>query len=142
MTKEELAKLLDGREYRCEITKQEEAKAKAAGLVVVFGGSDDLMEFRGAIDDEVGACDGGEAFVDAKGLLPLRESIDNDTELKDFFAREPVARKIEALWCKEGEYSWTYKTEIPHATFDIGDTYDGETTPYCRGIVFALDDLK
>jgi hypothetical protein len=47
-----------------------------------------------------------------------------------------TARKIEAVWAEDG-YSWTYRTDIPHATFEI--TEDGE--PYCRGIVFALADL-
>jgi hypothetical protein len=58
-----LAALLTGREYRQEITRAEEADAKAAGLVVAFGASDDLLEFRGAIDDEVGCYDGPEAPI-------------------------------------------------------------------------------
>ena len=144
MTKEELAALINGREYRHELTAKEEKSAKDARLVVVFGASDDLMEFRGAIDDECGAYDGGAALVDNLGLLPERKQIDSDDDeaLKDYFARQPNARKIEALWCKEGEYSWTFKTDIPHATFEIGDSYGQETKPYCRGIVFSLDELK
>ena len=54
MTMETLAAILDGREIGSEITKAEADQAKAAGLVVVFGASDDLMEFRGAIYDEIG----------------------------------------------------------------------------------------
>lgn len=49
---------LEGREYRKEITKEEEEEAKAAGIVVAFGASDDLVELRGAINDEFGAYDG------------------------------------------------------------------------------------
>jgi hypothetical protein len=41
------------------------------------------------------------------------------------------------LWAEEGDYSWTYATEIPHATFEVIED-DG---PYCRGIVFALADV-
>lgn len=59
MTAAELAALLNGREYRKEMSRDEEQVAKAAGLVVVFGASDDLMELRGAISDEVGCYDGG-----------------------------------------------------------------------------------
>jgi hypothetical protein len=45
---------------------------------------------------------------------------------------EDGEKYIDAVWC-EGEYSWTYKTNIPHATFDIWE--DGEK--YCKGIVFV-----
>ena len=76
MTKEELAARLTGREYRDEITAAEEAEARAAGLVVVFGASDDLMEFEGAIRDEIGCYDGGTAMVDENGLLD-RDQIDD-----------------------------------------------------------------
>lgn len=33
---------------------------------------------------------------------------------------------------------WTYETDIPHETFVIYN--DGE--PYCRGIVFSVDDVR
>jgi hypothetical protein len=138
MTKEELAAQLSGIAYPCRIDKELIAQAKAAGLVIVYGASDDLMEFEGAIYDELGCYDGGTALVDAKGLLDRAQIDDDDDEaIADFAARKKTARKIEALWCKEDGYSWTYQTEIPHATFEVTD--DGE--PYCRGIVFALADL-
>lgn len=41
---------------------------------------------------------------------------------------------IDAIWCEDG-YSWTYHTNIPHATFNI---YEGSET-YCKGIVFEED---
>jgi hypothetical protein len=59
MTKEQLAALLNGREYGSEITREESAQAAKDGLVVLFGASDDLAEFRGAIHDEHGCWDGG-----------------------------------------------------------------------------------
>jgi hypothetical protein len=40
------------------------------------------------------------------------------------------------VWGKD-DTSWSYETDIPHATFDVLE--DGEV--YCRGIVFALADL-
>ena len=135
MTKEQLATLLNGREYRNEITELEEKQAKDDGLVVVFGASDDLMEFRGGINDEIGCYDGGIALIDEHGVLSDRESIDDDDELEEFFKRKPNTKKIEAVW--GGDISWAYKTSIPHATFDIME--DGEV--YCRGIVFGISDL-
>ena len=139
MNTKDLAKLLDGREMGSEINEAEEALAHGKGLVVVFGASDDLVEFRGAIEDEQGCYDGGTMLVDKKGLLPERDQIDDgdDDALKDYFKREPKAKKIEACWCAEDGYSWTYSTDIPHETFEIVE--GGE--PYCRGIVFSIKDL-
>jgi hypothetical protein len=137
MNAKELAAQLNGIQYPVRIPKTLTDAAKAAGLVIVYGASDDLMEFEGAIYDEVGCYDGGTAFVDAKGLLPDRDSIEEDDELKDYFARQPIARQIEALWCQEGEYSWAYETDIPHETFEV---IEGDEK-YCRGIVFALADV-
>jgi hypothetical protein len=134
-----LAALLTGREYRHEITRAEMADAKAAGLVVAFGASDDLLEFRGAIDDEVGCYDGGTAIVDRKGVLPDFDDIDRDDkdEMREYFKREGGGAKVDAKWEGEPGYSWIITTSIPHETFEIED--DGEK--YCRGIVFALADL-
>ncbi|PIG25825.1 hypothetical protein CLU93_5465 [Janthinobacterium sp. 35] len=136
LSKELLAGLLTGREYGKEIAKEEELQAKAAGLIVIFGASDDLMEFRGFVDDERGAPT--IALLDAKGLLPFREDIQHDDDaLKDYFTRAPQVRAVDALWAKEDGYSWTYRTDVPHATFEIVE--DGE--PYCRGIVIDVADL-
>lgn len=139
MTLAELARALNGIEYSATIHMRGSDlmnQAKASGLVVVYGASDDLMEFDGAFHDEIDCYNGGEAYVDAAGLLPDRESIEDDSELQNYFIRKPGAKMIEALWDQEG-YSWIYKTDIPHKTFDILE--DGEK--YCRGIVFALADL-
>lgn len=139
MNAKELAMLLTGREYGQEIDRTEEHQAKAAGLVVAFGASDDLLEFRGAIYDEVGCYGGGTATVDQKGLLPDFEDIDRDDkdEMRDYFKRENSGAVIRAAWEGEPGYSWVISTDVPHETFEIVE--DGE--PYCRGIVFALADL-
>jgi len=133
INKEQMAAKLNGREYRDEITKIEEKEAKENGLVIVFGASDDLIEFRGAIDDEQGAWKGGDFYIDNEGKLfdeDHKECCKYKTK-----ARE-TAHKITAIWDRDG-YSWIYETEIPHATFDILE--DGEK--YCRGIVFSLQDI-
>lgn len=136
LSKELLAGLLTGREYGKEMLKEEEMQAKAAGLIVIFGASDDLMEFRGFVYDERYAPT--VALIDAKGLLPFREDIEhNDEALKDYWSRTPRVRAVDAMWAKEEGYSWTYRTTIPHATFEIVE--DGE--PYCRGIVIDVADL-
>lgn len=132
MNAQTLAGLLNGREYCREITGELEAQAKQSGLVVVFGGSDDLVEFRGAIHDERGAP--GDLHLTRDGLL---ENECDDSECPYFEKLKAAATVIEAIWCEEPELSWSYKTTIPHATFNVME--DGET--YCRGIVFALSDV-
>jgi hypothetical protein len=138
MTSKDLAEMLDGIEYPVDVPEDVEKAAKHHGLVIIFGASDDLMEFRGAIDDEMGCYDGGVAHIDSEGLSPDFDSVDKDDKdaMREWFKREGKGRIIEALWCKEPNYSWTYKTDIPHATFEVVE--DGE--PYCRGIVFSLVD--
>lgn len=133
MTAQELAALLNGRAYGEEISDAEEKQAKDAGLVVVFGASDDLMEFRGAVSDEVGAYKGNDAFFTKAGLL---RSLCSDEECPYFAEKQDAATYIAAKW-HDGGIPWTYETEIPHATFDIME----DDEKYCRGIVFALADV-
>ena len=134
MTPQELAILLNGREYGREITDDEANTAYDAGLVVVFGYSDDNVEFRGAIDDEIGCYEGRDVFVTKTGVLENKCSNDfcpyHEKEKAD-------TATISAVWDHAG-YSWIYETDIPHATFDILE--DGEK--YCRGIVFSLNEVK
>ncbi|WNL63568.1 hypothetical protein ST4_010 [Aeromonas phage ST4] len=133
-----LAAQLNGSQYPLLVSNELAEQAKAAGLVIVYGASDDLMEFRGAVYDELYVNDGGTALVDAEGLLPANaDDLDTDEDRARYYYRKGKAKIIEALWAKEGDYSWTYRTAIPHETFEVVE--DGQ--PYCRGIVFALADL-
>lgn len=140
MTSEECAARLAGLDDCREIGTALEAEAKAAGLVIVLGSGDDLMQFRGAIHDDLETYDGRVAEIDAQGLFPAWAEIDTDHPegIRAWLAREAGDKAtISAVWCGEGGYLWSYRTDLPHATFDIME--EGE--PFCRGIVFALADL-
>lgn len=137
-TKEEhlkaFAKMIDGREHNYpQFTKEEIEAAKANGFVIVYGASDDLIEFEGAICDEGGCYEGGNIFFNRKGIL---------YEIGG--SREWEPNIIKAVWCggekdENGkEITWTYETVIPHETFMI---YKYEE-PYCRGIIFSIDDVR
>jgi Ribosomal protein L4 len=139
MTAKELAERLNKRQYRAEMTDAEKALAKENRLVVVFGASDDLMEFRGAIYDEVDCCEGGVAFIDRDKVYRKPRCCEVDAD------ECPLLREkldgltcIEAVWCGDTGASWSYKTLAPHETFEIME--DDEL--YCIGIVFSLDDLE
>ena len=75
MTQFEFAQKLHGRLRSREIFTNEEILARDNGLVVVMGASDDLMEFTGAISDEVSAWDGGLAWVLDNGTVIDNENI-------------------------------------------------------------------
>ena len=132
----ELAAMLDGRQYRQEIFSNEEQEAKESGLVVVFGCSDDLVELRGAIDDEVGAYEGTTIFVSKNGKL-LNEPDCINSECPYYKAAIDSAEKIHAEW-HNGNPCWTFKTSIPHETFSIFEDED----KFCEGIVFSIEDAK
>lgn len=130
----DFAKRIDGAEYKHEGDKALWAEMKDRGLVAVFGASDDLMEFRGAIHDEVGAYGGSTAFITPSGLVENKCSNDDCPYHKE---ERQSATKIKAIW-SDKEPCWSYETSIPHATFMVFE----EASEYCRGIVFALADAR
>ena len=141
ITKEQLAELLNGNEYGNEITHEQEQQAKESGLVVVFGYSDDNVEFRGAINDEIGCYEGGEIKFTKEG----KEIDEDDMEILEKYNVVPPLNSIEVIWDTyydrgEGDEpcSWKYQTGIPHETFRIME--DGSL--YCVGIVFSIEDLN
>jgi hypothetical protein len=122
-----------------EITREEEAAAHAARLVVVFGYSDDCVELRGAFHDEIGACGGRVAKLDEKGLLPTWDDGDKKTqeEAREFFRRESTPSKTLIVeWDKDG-YSWVCHIDAPFAAFDVME----DSEKFCRGLVFSLSDI-
>ena len=129
MTIKEFAQSISGKEYGYpQFTKEEIETAKENGFVIVYGESNDLMEFEGAICDEIGCYNGGKAWIKGKRV-----------------SYRPIcgAKVIKAFWlggktdANGREITWTYKIHIPHETFMIYE--DGE--PYCRGIVFRIEDV-
>jgi|JI10StandDraft_1071094.scaffolds.fasta_scaffold61813_2 hypothetical protein len=137
ITKEELAKRLNGREIGYEISKEEHQEAAQAGLVVVFGYSDDGCEFRGAIHDEVGAYDYTEIRFTKDGKF-YPDDMDKHAE---FMEKHGMLDAFNAKFCNmiAASYApWKYETDIPHTTFDVME--GGEV--FGHGIVFHMDDLK
>ena len=139
MTAKELAEMLSGREVGEEIVMGEERDIKDAGLVVVYGYSDDNVEFCGAINDEVGSYDGGTVYLTETGILesPSCECAE-DCNCPYFDAARKKAETIKAVWHDEGVPCWTFETDIPHETFNIYE--DGEL--FCVGIVFSMEHLR
>ena len=136
--RDEFAARLNGREYGAELTKAEEQEAKAARLLIVFGASDDLTEFRGIIHDEAGAYQGTEHKLILDGGALEIASDDGECERCARRLRKMPGVFINAEWSpKDAELSWRISTHIPHATFQIAE--EGE--PFCQGIVIDEADM-
>jgi len=129
MTPKEWAELLHKREYLSEITDEEAEQAKRDGVVILFGSSDDLLEMRGAVDDEVGAWNGTTVFFTKNGLV---ESRCNNERCPYHEEEKKTAAKVAV----DGP-PWVFATSIPHECFHILE--DGEV--YGNGIVFRLADV-
>lgn len=130
MTINEMAKRLHGREYGCEITQAEALQAKRSHLVVVFGYSDDNMELRGAIDDEIGCWGDTKVYVDGSKAYKMAAGECGSCRL--YQKHVAMLPWIQAL--RGNDCFWYYQTSLPHAEFDVFE--DGEL--YCRGIVCQL----
>ena len=148
MNREQFAEMLNGREYGSEITEAEEKLAKESGLLVCFGYSDDNLELRGIINDEVGAYDGGIALIVNKiskhgKFIDVIANSDME-ELMELIDGHQLDLKIpsvaiEAEWGpSEPNCSWIIKTDLPHSTFDTME--DGDL--FCRGIVIDKSDIE
>jgi len=125
MTKEQLAEMLNGRQYGDETTPEIERLAKENGLCIAFGASDDLLEFRGSVYDEAGAYNGTVVYLSKKGNVK-EES-------------KPGRVDVSASWLpKEPVTTWLVVANIPFAPFDIFE--DGEL--YCRGCVFPFKPIE
>ena len=125
----EFADKLNGRQYNYpQFTKEEIELAKSNDFVIVYGASDDLIEFDGAIYDEGDCFDGGKVYLTPEGVVC------DDTD---------KAVEINVKWCKDKNedgkiITWTYDIPFRHETFMI---YEDDEI-YCRGVVFDINDLK
>ena len=128
----EFAKLINGKERGYpQFTKGEMQAARENGFVIACSIPDSLIVFDGAVKGDGICFGGGKVFF-------------NHDEVYQGYNKEKYPYWINVVWCG-GEtdeigrkITWTYETEIPHETFMIYE--DGE--PFCRGIVFKVEDLK
>lgn len=146
----DLAALINGRQYGDETTPDIENIASNNNWLIVFGASDDLMEWRGAISDEFGSWEGAifNLRVAKFGHSWDVYNRDMDTgrkDRKDKFRDTPRNLKLKADWCPEntkGNPSWVFKhKQYPCAKFEIIDGRDGATDLYCIGLVIDLNPL-
>jgi hypothetical protein len=145
MTREEMAAMLNGRQYMNEILAHESAKARDAGLLVIYGASDDLIELCGAIenDSEFDAFGGTSFRLASDGRIAPEVEPDDEDYLEKYGLLEAARKRFESaikIKCESDAngYSWFIDTDIPFSPFDILEGAE----KYCRGIVIDMRDVK
>jgi len=108
-----------------------------AGLVAIYGLSDDLIEVRGAHHAEISALMGNFREGDRQDLRFTSRGLVEDYDPDTGAEPPPGSRQIDVAFCPSVEFWWTFETDLPHATF-ITKLDD---KPFSRGIVFSLSDI-
>ena len=120
----EFAKRLDGRQYRHEVTSDEETEAGFHHLLVLFASSDDLLEMRGTINDEIGAYNGthikvsrdGKFFSSKYEVEQERQSV-NFLKTKGYKIVGPARINVELKW---SDTHWVVRSDAENqAPFQI-----------------------
>jgi len=147
ITLKEFAATLQGRDCQPNLTPEELLLAKRKGFVVVYGDSDDRVEFNGAIRAEgytnplTEDSPAGVLALSEKGVLLQKDS--------DLYAEHVKENRnvITVFYCYKDGLNWVFETDIPHETFLTYDgVYDEEFSDsddgFARCIVFEVSALK
>ena len=127
---------LDYDDIRRGIPKRLVQIAAENNLVIIYGASDDLLEFEGAISDELGAYDGTAAWI--KDGEVLSERCEGCDRCPLYRKEKAAALKIEAKFDHLG-YTWYIEVPgdqdnaLPFVISEAGE-------PYCRGIVLQMKE--
>ena len=156
-----LAKLLDGNYNGDELENpyniNVDELCKKNKWVVLFPYSDDNLEARGYIDDEIGAWDGVKALIYKKGEF-YPEDLDEETFKKassdmiyatddslfyDTEIKEGGRIGVDMQWCPDDQpYTWYMTSEYENvAYFDIVDEDDEDDTTWARCCVIDLSNI-
>jgi hypothetical protein len=128
------AQRLDGREYREEMTRDEDQEAADDGVLIVFGASDDLTEFRGAgLNEEWGL---GEIPLRRAGktLAIIEHPPNRGSLIRNGWTPPPVALTVHSFFDDKGFWA---TADVPHETFRVME--DGEVYGY--GIVIDVSAI-
>jgi hypothetical protein len=147
ITLKEFAVMLNGRDCQPNLSSNELLLAKQRGFVVVYGDSDDRVEFEGAIREEghtnplARDCPAGVLALSEDGKL-----LDEDSGLYAEYV-EANRNVITVFYCSKDRLNWVFESDIPHETFLTYDGgYDEEYADFddgfARCMVFEVSTLK
>jgi hypothetical protein len=147
ITLREFALMLHGRDRQPNLTLDELLLAKQKGFVVVYGDSDDRVEFEGAIRAEGHT---NPLIKDAPaGVLVLSEDggiLAKDSDLYSEYIRAS-RNVISVFYYGRDGFNWAFESNILHETFITYDGgYDEEYADFddgfARCMVFEVSALK
>ena len=147
ITLKEFAAMLHGRDRQPNLSKNELLLAKHRGFVVVYGDSDDRVEFEGAIREE--GHTNPLPWVCPAGVLVLSEDgklLDEDGELYSKYVKEN-RNVITVHYCCKDNLNWVFETDIPHETFltydgGYNEEYSDFDDGFARCVVFEVSALS
>ena len=147
ITLKEFAAMLHGRDQQPNLSIDERILAEQRGFVVVYGDSDDRVEFEGAIRAEghtnpfARDCPAGVLVLSEDGKL-----LDEESSLYAEYIKEN-RNVIKVFYYSKDGFNWAFESDIPHETFftydggydeDYMDFEDG----FARCMVFEVSALK
>lgn len=138
MTIKDVAAKLNGREYGSEVSAVEQIEFKNAGIVVVYGYSDDCVEFEGAVNTEIGIWNAG--YIPLLNGVPF--DMDCSTEVikaSGCLTLKDVSKRLKHIKAKFGMNGWEFDAEFPHEKFSIVERECDN--PCSEGLVYSLADL-
>ena len=142
----EIYNLCHGIGYSRDIPKEAEELAKANNIIVIVGGSDDLMYCYGAKSYLTKECEhpygwDGEDFSDIEDDKLLDEV--NQLGLKIWWCgliQQPRQEKPNYKVTESGAFSYSVNPEIKHLEFLVCENENDFSDIYCTGIIIRLPD--
>lgn len=137
-----LSQKITGRQLGEELTKEEDLAAAHAGLLVVYGYSDDNLEFRGIYYDEIPCYieenNDSETFyfvLDGETLEQIQQPDLTDQSMRYL--------EVTATWCPQDiGASWLITCNVKSHFFDVMEVDVDTHDIFCRGIVVDVEDIK
>ena len=142
----QIKSICDGIEYTRHIPKEAEELAKNNGIIVIVGGSDDLMYAYGAESYLTSECEHGEGW---DGCDLAKHA--SEKQLR----KEAKQLGLKIFWCgsidktgeviegyntnESGAFSYKVADNIEHLTFKVMEDMKGSDV-YCTGIIIKLPE--
>lgn len=142
-----IQELCNGIEYSRHVPEEAEKLAKENGIVIIVGGSDDLMYCYGAdcyLTDEVehGVGWDGEDLTEYENDAQLRSEA-KQLGLKIYWKgqiSDTGERKENYSTEESGAFSYSVNPEIEHLEFKVCESQNDFSDIYCTGIIIKLPE--
>ena len=145
----EIYNICHGIGYNRDVPKEAEKLAKNNNIIIIVGGSDDLMYCYGAKSYLTAECEhlygwDGEDFSDIEDEKLLNEV--NQLGLKIWWCgliQEPRQEKPNYKVTESGAFSYSVNPEIEYLEFLVCENENDFSDIYCTGIIIRLpEDFK